>query len=213
MVRNARVSAPPKGDDSQEEMTVIVVKVKGQGDTLRKGFEAISNAFASLGALPAAANRLAAVAPKQLNGAAANEDGDIQEDADESDPSEEATPTSSSPARSPLRKPKFLNDFDITTGDIGWKDFANARAPKNESEKYLLAALWTTEKANIPDFTISHIFTCFRAMKWNEQIDFSQPMRQMKLKDSYFSHPTRKTWKLTHPGLDAARAVKGTVTP
>lgn len=78
-------------------------------------------------------------------------------------------------------------------------------AQKSENEKYLLAALWITEKANLPNFTVSHVFTCFRAMKWNEQVDFSQPLRQMKSKD-------RKTWKLTQPGLDAARAVKNADT-
>jgi hypothetical protein len=137
------------------------------------------------------------------------EDGEVEEDADEADVVEAVSTAPAAAPRTPAqRKPKFLIDFNLNSGDKSWRDYATSKTPKTENEKYLLASLWITEKANVPDFTVSHVFTCFRAMKWSEQVDFSQPLRQMKSKDSYFSHPSRKTWKLTQPGLDAARAVK-----
>jgi hypothetical protein len=104
-------------------------------------------------------------------------------------------------------KPKFMDDFDLSVSDKPWKDFWAEYAPKSDNERYLLAALWVTENANTPEFSIAHIFTLFRAAKWNEQVDFSQPIRLMKNKSSYFLNPSRGKWKLTQPGLDAARAI------
>jgi hypothetical protein len=49
MAKNARGSVPQAGQDAQEEMTVFVLRLKGGGETMRKGFEAINNAVAALG--------------------------------------------------------------------------------------------------------------------------------------------------------------------
>jgi hypothetical protein len=211
MARSTRGAVPPVGQEQQEEMTVVVLRLKGGGDTLKKGFDALTAAFNSLGPAPQVVKHVNGGTPRQLNGAVVpnTEDEETEEVADEATVIEATPPTPASTPRTPAqRKPKFLTDFDLNSGDKSWRDFATSKNPKTENEKYLLAALWITEKANVTDFTVSHVFTCFRAMKWPEQVDFSQPMRQMKSKDSYFSHPSRKTWKLTQPGLDAARAVK-----
>jgi len=204
MARNSRGTTPPKGDDS-EEMTVIVVRVKGQGDTLRKGFEAISTAFASLSPATFPSRRNGGP-PAQLNGGTVEEpvDEEIDEEVDDEEPVIEA-PGGGSSAKP--RKYKFLDDFDLNAGPMPWKEFAASKAPKTDSDCYLVASLWITENAGLPTFTINHVFTCFRAMQWNEQKDFSQPMRLMKSKKSYFDNPSRKSWKLTQVGLEAARAI------
>lgn len=214
MVRTAKGATSKADPEPQEEMTVVVLRLKGGGDTLKKGFDALSSAFNSLGSTTPIAKHVNGSLPKQLNGVVAPiQEDDFDEEPEESGVIDAGPNAPSAPTRTVAqRKPKFLTDFDLTSGDMSWKDFANARAPKTENEKYLLAALWITEKANVSDFTVSHVFTCFRALKWNEQADFSQPLRQMKSKDSYFSHPSRKTWKLTQPGVDAARAVKDAAT-
>jgi hypothetical protein len=216
MVRSTKGSVPQGNEDRQEEMTVVVLKLKGGGDTLRKGFDALSSAFALLGPGAVLTKRVPIGPSKQLNGSLAEQASDEEEPVlDEEPVAIDAAPASfSAPARTPAqRKPKFLTEFDLNAGATSWKDFAGSRAPKNDNEKYLLAALWITEEAKLPDFSVSHVFTCFRAMKWSEQVDFSQPMRQMKHRDSYFSHPTPRTWKLTQPGLDAARGVKEAGAP
>ena len=211
MARSTRGAVPPVGQEQQEEMTVVVLRLKGGGDTLKKGFDALTAAFSALGPTPQLVKHVNGGTQRQLNGVVVSHAGDdeVEEDADEARVVEAAPPAPASAPRAPAqRKPKFLTDFDLNSGDKSWRDYATSKNPKTENEKYLLAALWITENANVMDFSVSHVFTCFRAMKWPEQVDFSQPMRQMKSKDSYFSHPSRKTWKLTQPGLDAARAVK-----
>ncbi len=101
-----------------------------------------------------------------------------------------------------------MDDFDLNLSDAPWKQYAEERKPDSDNKCYLVAALWLTENASLPEFTARHVFTLFRAMKWNEQSDFVQPIRKMKQKNSYFTNPSAKTWKLTGPGRDAARAVK-----
>lgn len=199
------------GDELQEEMTVVILRLKGGSDTLKKGFDALNAAFTSIGAAPQLLKRASTTYSKQLNGNTPPDQEDESDDPeDESDIVEATSPstTSSRGTPAPRPKPKFLSDFDLTVGDVSWKDFASTCAPKSDDEKYLVAALWITEKAGILEFSIPQIFTCFRAMKWNEPADFSQPIRRMKLRQSYFSKPNKKVWKLTQPGLDAAHAVK-----
>jgi hypothetical protein len=59
----------------------------------------------------------------------------------------------------------------------------------------------------VDSFNANHLFTCFRAMEWKEQVDITQPMRFMKSKKSYFETPSRGTWRLTQIGLQAAEKV------
>jgi hypothetical protein len=185
--------------------------MKGSGDTMRKGFDALNHAVAALGTgqtattvikrIPAAPGKSDLPDDPEVE----TEQQDVEEDEDAV--TIEAPPTSGNGKPRTLTKPKFMDDFDLSVSDKPWKDFWIEYAPKSDNERYLLAALWVTEKANTPEFRIAHIFTLFRAAKWNEQVDFSQPIRLMKSKSSYFLNPSRGKWKLTQPGLDAARAI------
>lgn len=211
MARNSKVSQV--SEEPQEEMTVVIFKLKGQSGTLQKGFDAINTAFAAFGVQalpPTAGGRLsngnghktvAAILPSETD-----EVVDEDEIDEENDAIQPAAKTSGKP-RQP-RKYKFLDEFDLNQSEKPWKEFAAEKAPKSEADKYLIAALWITENANLPEFGITHIFTCFRAAGWPELRDFSQPMRFMKSKKSYFTNPSPKMWKLTGPGLDAARGVR-----
>ena len=216
MSKNARGSVPQAGQDAQEEMTVFVLRMKGGGDTMRKGFDALNHAVAAL-----AGQQTVVTVTKRLPASPGNaelpDDSHLEVEQADAEESEEVV-TIDAPAASGngkprlIAKPKFLDTFDLSVSDKPWKDFAAEHVPKTDNEKYLLAALWVTENANTPEFSIAHIFTLFRAAKWSEQVDFSQPIRLMKNKSSYFLNPSRGKWKLTQPGLDAARAIpKATV--
>jgi hypothetical protein len=203
-------------EESQEEMTVVIFKLKGQASTLQKGFDAINTAFASFGvALPVAAPARRIAAGTVMRDAGAAQADEVDETAAD-DPDAEGevidvplkhTSTKAQKA-APRAKPKFLPEFDLNLSDKPWKDFASERAPKTDNDKYLLASLWITENAGVPEFSIPHVFTCFRAVQWTEHADFSQPMRMMKSKKSYFTGTDSKKWKLTGPGIEAARAIK-----
>lgn len=210
MSRNGRGSVPPSTPEQQEEMSVFIVRLKGGSGTLQKGFDAMKDAFAAMGQATGSGQpkRLAPTAPPS-NGSSSIENREPEDDENsESGEVIDAPPTSRPPASKGPRKYKFLDAFDLTVSDTPWKVFASNKGTKSDNECYLVAAQWLTENAATPEFSAAHMFTLFRAAKWNEQADFTVPMRKMKSKSSYFDNPTPKTWKLTGIGLDAARAVK-----
>lgn len=217
MAKSSRGAVPPIGHDAQEEMTVMVLRLKGGGDTLRKGFDALNNALAALGApAPVVVQRhTAAALPPQVisahagtNGAGTVTEADPEEEEVE-DEEQSSVASASAPAApsKPRKKPPFNTKLDLNGKDKPWKDFWEERAPGTVGDSYLVATLWLTEQAGMTDFSLSDVFTLFRTAKWTEQADFSQPLRKLKSKESYFENPTPKTWKLTQHGLNAARAI------
>jgi hypothetical protein len=67
MAKSVRGAVPPIGQEAQEEMTVMVLRLKGGGDTLRKGFDALNHALAALGApAPLPPQRHTAALPPQI---------------------------------------------------------------------------------------------------------------------------------------------------
>jgi hypothetical protein len=116
MTKGVRGSVPPVGPDAQEEMTVFVLRIKGSGDTLRKGFDALNHAVAALGTGQAAVTTV-----KRLSAAQGKvelpEDPELETvQADE----EDDVVTIDAPAASgngkprSVSKPKFLDTFDLS---------------------------------------------------------------------------------------------------
>jgi hypothetical protein len=203
----------------QEEMTVVILRFNGTGDTLRKGFDAVSQALAALAPTaqrPQRGNIAPRVAPKEIepgdsNGAAHGEATDVEyEDVSEQE-SEEAPAPRTTKAGNGTRKytaPSFDSSLDLSGGGVtSLKDFCAHRSPQNENEKYLLACAWLMKHGGCETFSVDQVFTCFRAMGWREQKDFSQPLRLLKSKKSYFDIPAKGQWKPNAHGMSAADAI------
>ena len=186
--------------DEHEEMTVVILRFKGGGETLRKGFATVSDALAALG--PGIPHRKLLRADES----AENRSGVISDPDLEVDPIETDDGDAESGRQGGAREystPEFLADFPLSPpGATPWKDYATAKNPRNLNDKYLVASGWLTEHGGQESFTRGHVFTCFRAMGWDELKDFTQPMRGMKSKNSYFTTPKRGYWKLTSLGSD-----------
>jgi len=193
-----------KGIDEQEEMTVVILRFKGGGETLRRGFDTVTDALSALG--PPTSRR--ALPHQQKSAADQIDESDLEEE--ESPEDSESIAEGSADTPRPRRKPKFLSEFNLTPdGQMPWKEYAAGKSPKTVDDKYLVAAGWVTNHGGKGVFAIGHIFTCFRAMKWEEQADFSQPLRRLKATDSYFEVPKRGEWKLTSLGIDAVDKLPG----
>ena len=213
MARNGKGNPPIRNTEgSEEELMVVVLKLKGSGDTLKRGFDTLNNAFQAMIVPPAPTRKpVANGATKHLPGRTPTEDemddshtldAEYEEVGTEE---EEEAPTA--PTKAKRSTYKFLSDFPLDISDVHWQDYAKQKNPKTEHEKYLVAAEWITKNAGNEVFSANHVFSCFRAMSWSEMKDFTQPMRQMKSKNSYFENPSRKSWKLTGLGLKAATAI------
>ena len=206
--------------EEQEEMTVVILRFKGGGETLQKGFDTVSQALAALGPpagnqrrlaplgqLPAAHART--VEPPGSDGGKATPevppDGAVPEAVGIETPEESAQRGGSGGRK--YSKPKFDDTLKLDAGDVTFKDYCAQRQPESDNDKYLVAAAWLTNHGGHPSFTASQIFTCFRYMNWSEQKDFMQPVRIMMKNKSYFVKDGRFGWKLTQVGLDAAEAI------
>jgi|SRR5579875_804730 len=191
MPRNSK-DKTPRDSEEQEEMTVVVLRFRGGSQSLQKGFDTVSQALAALRQSPIHHRRLSGIAgaPAEIREApGAGTPDEVQGSDEGSAPvdveSHEETRQRGSRGLRRYSTPTFVSDLDLTGGGVGWKDYAGQKSPQSANEKYLLAAAWLTKHAGRETFTVDHIFTCFRAMEWEEQRDFGQPLRLMKSKKSY----------------------------
>ncbi|MGB7591715.1 MAG: hypothetical protein WCD04_06660 [Terriglobia bacterium] len=205
----------------QEEMTVVILRFKGGGETLQRGFDTVSQALAALGPPSGNQRRIAPLGhlpathartvelPGTDGGGATPEvppDGAEPEAVGIEIP-EESGQRGGTGGRK-YSKPKFDSTLKLDAGDVTFKDYCAQRQPDSDNDKYLVAAAWLTKHGGHPTFTASQVFTCFRAMGWNEQADFMQPVRLMMKNKSYFEKAGRYDWKLTQVGMDASEAIR-----
>lgn len=219
MAREPKNKAAQAGPE-QEEMTVVILRFKGGGQTLQKGFDAVNQALSALGPTTASHRRHALPSPTTADAPRGAEV--VAEDGEASDPevasdvldsqSEYAEPVTESvqhngeAARKPS-KPKFDSSLDLSAGSVAFKDYCEQKQPGTDNDRYLVAAAWLANHGGHAEFSASQLFTCFRAMGWNEQVDFMQPVRKMKQKKSYFERTSERNWKLTQVGMAAAEAI------
>lgn len=215
---NSRIKAVRGADEQpqQEEMTVVVLRFRGTGHSLQKGFDAVSQAIAALGpAPPQTQQRIYTRPPAQVPAAAAADlvvDAEHEEtgrDGDQPQAISEAQPVPRSRRAVGERKGyTFDNQFDLTpAGMPSWKDYCAQKNPQSETDKLLVAAAWMQTHGGLTTFTGRHLFTCFRAMEWKTQVDMIQPLRVMKNRKSYYENPEQGQWRLTGIGLAAAEKV------
>jgi hypothetical protein len=211
----------PQGSEEQEEMTVVILRFKGAGESLQKGFDTVGQALAMLGQPAIHQRRLAALAPAPAGTArnheqnAADSNGgkpvgaeDVEAEFEDAvvESSEDSAQRGGSAGRK-YTKPKFDSKLKLDAGAVTFKDYCGQKKPETDNDKYIIAAAWLTKYGDHPVFTAGQIFTCFRAMTWDEQKDFMQPVRLMMKNKSYFEKAGRFDWKLTQVGLEAAEAV------
>jgi hypothetical protein len=144
----------------------------------------------------------AAPAPALINDGAAGEL--VDEEPSELDEEAAAAPEAPRPAREPrVRKPTVpkVLDLDLRSG-VSLESFANEHPPKSELDRNLVVAAWFKEHRSEDAITASHVYTCYRAMKWPSGIeDFSWPLRALK-KEQLMTSPERGQYAINHLGID-----------
>lgn len=214
MARDKRaVRGTDEPQAQQEEMTVILLKFKGDSQSLQKGFDVVAQAISALGS--PRHHSVVQRQPQQLPAADGNViDAEARRPAEEpaADDSGEETPGfGSGKAKKSASAPKykFIGDFNLSPdGALSLKDYCAEKDPQTEQDKFLVASAWIQTCGGIDPFTGSHLFTCFRAMKWKTQADMIQPLRNLKSLKSHYENPTRGGWRVTSIGLQAAENIK-----
>jgi hypothetical protein len=121
------------------------------------------------------------------------------EDAGEEAPRVNAHPREPRPPRK-FRTPQVLTDVDLTT-PVSFIEYAKERNPSSDRKKYLTVAAWFKEHRGVDAISADHAYTCFRAIKWNTQIeDFQAPLRALK-RDQLVSGAGKGLFAINHLGL------------
>src|ERR1043165_1491314 len=123
----------PDEDPQQEEMAVVIFRLKGGSHTLQKGFDTISQALSAFAPQPivrSITTRTPYEIPASANG------GTVHTEIEDAIDHEEQQDVESTPAPMPAkgsrgpRKYKFLPDMDLSGGGVSFKEFASKRKPE-----------------------------------------------------------------------------------
>lgn len=198
--------------EEPEELTVVVMRFKGSGDTMRKGFDTVSQALNAL--LPPPAFAPPRTTRKLSAGSTPPQDsGDVDQSVSEQDYEDaevldaEEAPTSAAPKRARDRKPpkvpNLVNTLDYQS-PMSLADYVRDKKPKNATEKYLVVAGWFRHHRASEVVSVDEMFTCFSVMDWKDRPeDMGQLFRNLKSKQQWFDNgPEKGTWKLTIKGLN-----------
>lgn len=117
----------------------------------------------------------------------------------------EGQPAASASQREPraprkFRTPQVLTDVDLAS-PVSFFDYAKERNPASDRKKFLTVAAWFKEHRGVDAISADHAYTCFRAIKWNTQIeDFQAPLRALK-RDQLVGSGGRGLFAINHLGL------------
>ena len=109
------------------------------------------------------------------------EELEVEEVLDESEEEVDVVRVPSKPKK--FRSPKVVH-IDMKSGGKPFEDFAVEKGnPKSHQVRYLVAAYWLKNFAQIAPCTVDHIFTCYKsASGWSlDMKDPGAPLRQLKL--------------------------------
>lgn len=141
----------------------------------------------------------------EQDGAEAVEDGDPIEIV--------AAPPKQAASRK-LRTPNLDNELHPEASP-SFKVYAEARSVTSASTvqaKFLVVAAWLHEERSGMNVTGDRAYTCFRFIGWPFNIDFDQPLRNMKAKQKYLElkaeNKGKGEYSITHLGLDRATKMK-----
>lgn len=201
--RGATMAKPPAPKSGVTKVRFVMLEAEGPEGDLSQIFSAIQNAVKPTATVVQQRIISSSAPPAMLP-----ESGVDMEASDDfvdrsADDSVETPTTSSKPAKDQkprsYPKPQVL-DADLSAG-VPWEDYANARKPDNDKDRFLVAAAWWTEHGGEEAIGISHVYTLYKKMRWPSAIaDFAWPLRSLK-KDGLLKSGGRGLYIINHIGL------------
>ena len=117
-------------------------------------------------------------------------------------------------AQKKIRTPNLDADLH-PEADPSFKAYAEARnvtGSTNVLTKFLTVASWLHEERSGTKITVDRAYTCFRFIGWPFNIDFDQPLRDLRAKNKFLElKPEDKgtgEFSVTHLGLDRATKMR-----
>jgi hypothetical protein len=113
-----------------------------------------------------------------------------------------------------IRTPKLISDLHPGENP-SFKPYAETRgvtAQASVLKKFLIVAAWLHEERSGMKITADRAYTCFRFIGWPFNIDFYQPLRDLRAKSKYLElKPEDKgkgEFSITHLGLNKATEMR-----
>jgi hypothetical protein len=117
-------------------------------------------------------------------------------------------------AQKKIRTPNLDPDLHPETEPLlkAYADARNVTATTSVLTKFLIVASWLDEERSGMKITADRAYTCFRFIGWPFNIDFDQPLRDLRSKSKFLElKPEDKgkgEFSITHLGLDRATKMK-----
>lgn len=116
-------------------------------------------------------------------------------------------PSVRAPRKYPM--PTYLHDLDLDGGAVTFKAFAQQKAPKKNSKKYLVVAAWFREYGGKQAVTIDHVYTCYKTAGWSTNIaDWDLSFRQL-VKHDWMRRVQQGEYAITPLGEDEVKNIGG----
>jgi hypothetical protein len=188
----AKQSRDGRVNKGRVKLRVIEFELDGSDATLQ---DSIKGILTAIGTRPTFVRE-----PKALPQATLPEEEEIPDETEAEERSEGQQSTRERRPRN-FKSPTIL-EID-TAGPVSLATFcAEKKADATEARKYLVIAGWLKIHRNIAEIGTDHIYTCFRSLGWHPPRDVSQPLRDMKSKQAWFSKgKERGTYAINHVGL------------
>lgn len=171
----------------------VMLEVDSTDGNLSEIAQAITNAVRPSLAVPkmVALTSGARVAPPRDDAELGGKDDLVAQDESVEDTPEyerdgESAPGKSSTGRASRKypMPAYLHDLDLNKGEVAFTAFAQQKAPKPNSKKYLVVAAWFKEHGGKQAITIDDVYTCYKTVGWSTNIaDWDVPFRQLVKRD------------------------------
>lgn len=196
MPTRKKVNSPKKS-----KMTVMVLQIEGEDDTLQEGFRALNTALEAI------------AGPKEVRVLAAPENVALETPLEfEEEEEVDVTPPSRS-STAPRKAPKspVVLDLQIKGQSVDLKEFLQPE-PESINKKYLLIAYWLKHQLAIGSVSADHIHTCYRFAGMNTPKDATQPLRDMKSKSGWFGKGESPAhYDINHVGENEVRNLRSDV--
>ena len=112
--------------------------------------------------------------------------------------------------KKPPKTPALLKDFDPNDAETSFEDFVAEKDTSNQFNKYLVIAAWFKQFRQVDEIGTSHIYTCYRLMKWDWPINMAQPFQDMRRLHEYFENGSKSgLYAITIVGLKEVNKMKG----
>jgi hypothetical protein len=143
-------------------------------------------------------------APTELDGVP------VAEVVEHAGPADTEPPPARPKVQKKIRTPNL--DADLDPGeDPSLKAYADARNVTGSTSvltKFLIAASWLHEQRNGMSITADRAYTCFRFVGWPCNIDFYQPLRDLRAKNKFLDLKGKGEFSVNLLGLDKASKMR-----